>query len=139
MVIPMSNRLIDLVNISKSFGSSLILDEMNLYVRENEFLTLLGPSGCGKTTTLRVIAGLIEPKDGAFILDQENLTKVPVHKRNFGMVFQSYALFPHMTIAENVAFGLKLRKENKSAIQQNNGGKAADHIIYELAELKNIL
>lgn len=110
---------VELKDIRVSYdGKQNILEDLNISMEKGELVSLLGPSGCGKTTTLRVIAGLIEPKDGAFILDQENLTKVPVHKRNFGMVFQSYALFPHMTIAENVAFGLKLRKEKKSAIQQ---------------------
>ena len=83
---------------------------MNLNVEKGELVSLLGPSGCGKTTTLRVVAGFIEPVSGDFILDGENLTKVPVHKRNFGLVFQSYALFPHLTVFDNVAFGLKIKK-----------------------------
>lgn len=95
-----------------------ILKKINLSIEKGELVSLLGPSGCGKTTTLRVIAGLIKPNDGKFLLDQEDLTKVAVHKRDFGMVFQSYALFPHLTIKENVAFGLKLRKEQKAIIEQ---------------------
>ncbi|MEK4231052.1 ABC transporter ATP-binding protein [Solibacillus sp. FSL H8-0538] len=95
-----------------------ILKDLNLSIEKGELVSLLGPSGCGKTTTLRVIAGLIEPNDGQFLVDNQNLTKVPVHKRKFGMVFQSYALFPHLTIKENVAFGLKLRKEDKAAIDK---------------------
>ncbi|MBT2658523.1 ABC transporter ATP-binding protein [Bacillus sp. ISL-18] len=95
-----------------------ILKDLNLSIEKGELVSLLGPSGCGKTTTLRVIAGLIEPNDGEFLVDNQNLTKVPVHKREFGMVFQSYALFPHLTIKENVAFGLKLRKEKKAAIDK---------------------
>ncbi|GHH99649.1 ABC transporter ATP-binding protein [Neobacillus kokaensis] len=95
-----------------------ILKDLNLSIEKGELVSLLGPSGCGKTTTLRVIAGLIEPNDGEFIVDGKNLTKVPVYKREFGMVFQSYALFPHLTIKENIAFGLKLRKEKKSSIDK---------------------
>jgi putative spermidine/putrescine transport system ATP-binding protein len=95
-----------------------ILKDLNLSIEKGELVSLLGPSGCGKTTTLRVIAGLIEPNDGEFLVDSQNLTKVPVHKREFGMVFQSYALFPHLTIKENVAFGLKLRKEKKNSIEK---------------------
>lgn len=99
-------------------GKQDILKDLNISMKKGELISLLGPSGCGKTTTLRVIAGLIKPNNGTFELDQENLTKVPVHKRNFGMVFQSYALFPHLTILENVAFGLKLRKEPKSVMKE---------------------
>lgn len=99
-------------------GRADVLKDLRLSIEKGELVSLLGPSGCGKTTTLRVIAGLIEPNDGTFIVDDTDLTKVPVHKRNFGMVFQSYALFPHLTIKQNVAFGLKLRKENKAVIDQ---------------------
>ncbi|HJB23521.1 MAG TPA: ABC transporter ATP-binding protein [Candidatus Jeotgalibaca pullicola] len=98
-------------------GKNDILKDLRLSIEKGELVSLLGPSGCGKTTTLRVIAGLIEPNDGNFIVDEMDLTKVPVHKRNFGMVFQSYALFPHLTIFENVAFGLKLKKEKKASIE----------------------
>lgn len=99
-------------------GKNDILKDLRLSIEKGELVSLLGPSGCGKTTTLRVIAGLIEPNDGNFIVDEMNLTKIPVHKRNFGMVFQSYALFPHLTIFENVAFGLKLKKEKKASIEE---------------------
>lgn len=95
-----------------------VLKDLALSIEEGELVSLLGPSGCGKTTTLRVIAGLIEPNEGSFQVDGTNLTHVPVHKRNFGMVFQSYALFPHLTIRENVAFGLTLRKEPKDVIEK---------------------
>nr|WP_236671835.1 ABC transporter ATP-binding protein [Enterococcus sp. BWB1-3] len=94
------------------------MEDLNISMEKGELVSLLGPSGCGKTTTLRVIAGLISPNDGSFILDDQELVKVPVHKRNFGMVFQSYALFPHLTISENVAFGLKLRKEKKETVDK---------------------
>lgn len=95
-----------------------VLKGLNLEVKEGELVSLLGPSGCGKTTTLRVVAGFIEPESGVFSLDGEDLTKVPVHKRNFGIVFQSYALFPHLNVYDNVAFGLKMRKLDKKQIEQ---------------------
>lgn len=95
-----------------------ILKGLNLEVQEGELVSLLGPSGCGKTTTLRVVAGLIEPQNGVFTLDGADLTKVPVHKRNFGIVFQSYALFPHLSVYDNVAFGLKMRKLDKAEIDK---------------------
>lgn len=95
-----------------------ILKGLHLEVQQGELVSLLGPSGCGKTTTLRVVAGFIEPQNGVFELDGENLTKVPVHKRNFGIVFQSYALFPHLSVYDNVAFGLKMRKLDKTEIDK---------------------
>ncbi|MFC4803088.1 ABC transporter ATP-binding protein [Neobacillus sp. GCM10023253] len=110
---------VELKDIRVSYDNKAdILKDLNLSIEKGELVSLLGPSGCGKTTTLRVIAGLIEPNDGEFVVDNQNLTKVPVHKREFGMVFQSYALFPHLTIKENVAFGLKLRKEKKQSIEK---------------------
>ena len=99
-------------------GKTDILKDLNLSIENGELVSLLGPSGCGKTTTLRVIAGLIEPNDGQFTVDNKDLTATPVHKRQFGMVFQSYALFPHLTIFENVAFGLKMQKEKKDVIKE---------------------
>lgn len=95
-----------------------VLKGLNLEVKEGELVSLLGPSGCGKTTTLRVVAGFIEPECGVFSIDGEELTKVPVHKRNFGIVFQSYALFPHLNVYDNVAFGLKMRKLDKDQIDR---------------------
>lgn len=94
-----------------------ILQGLDLDIEKGELVSLLGPSGCGKTTTLRVIAGFIEPQEGKFILDNEDITKVPVHKRNFGLVFQSYALFPHLSVKDNIAFGLKLRKMDKTEME----------------------
>ncbi|MCI5602241.1 MAG: ABC transporter ATP-binding protein [Clostridiales bacterium] len=112
----MAKRLIDLVDISKSYGDNLILDELNLYIRENEFLTLLGPSGCGKTTTLRIIGGFEQPDNGKVVFDGKDITKLPPNKRQLNTVFQKYALFTHMTIAENIAFGLKIKKKSKQYI-----------------------
>ena len=112
----MSNRLIDLQHITKSFGSSTILDDMSLYIRENEFLTLLGPSGCGKTTTLRIIGGFETPDKGQVLFDGKDSTNLPPNKRQLNTVFQKYALFTHMNIAENIAFGLKIKGKSKSYI-----------------------
>lgn len=108
---------LDEINVSYD-GKKNILEKLNLEVKEGELVSLLGPSGCGKTTTLRVIAGFIPPAGGKFMLDGEDLTKVPVHKRNFGLVFQSYALFPHLSVYDNVAFGLKLRKVGKQEMDE---------------------
>ena len=112
----MKNALVNLVNISKSFDNQMVLDDLNLYIRENEFLTLLGPSGCGKTTTLRILGGFETPDKGQVIFEGRDITNLPPNKRNFNTVFQKYALFPHMTIAENIAFGLKISGKSKSYI-----------------------
>ncbi len=109
-------RIIDLVNIKKSYGKNVILDDLNLYIRENEFLTLLGPSGCGKTTTLRLIGGFESPDQGQIISMGKDITKLPPNKRQLNTVFQRYALFSHMSIAENIAFGLKIKNKSKSYI-----------------------
>jgi spermidine/putrescine transport system ATP-binding protein len=111
------NKLINLVNITKSFGDTMVLDELNLYIRENEFLTLLGPSGCGKTTTLRIIGGFETPNMGQVIFEGKDITKLPPNERQLNTVFQKYALFNHMTISENIAFGLKIKKKSKTYIQ----------------------
>lgn len=113
----MKQSLIRLHNISKSFGSTLVLDELELEVRENEFLTLLGPSGCGKTTTLRIIGGFENPDQGQVIFDGRDITRIPANQRNLNTVFQKYALFQHMTIEENIAFGMKIRRKSKAYIQ----------------------
>ena len=94
----------------------MVLDDMNLYIRENEFLTLLGPSGCGKTTTLRIIGGFENPDSGQVMFDGRDITQLPPNKRQLNTVFQKYALFTHMTIAENIAFGLKIKGKSKSYI-----------------------
>ena len=112
----MSNKLIDFQNISKTYGMQTVLDDFNLYIRENEFLTLLGPSGCGKTTTLRILGGFETPDAGRVIFDGKDITDLPPNKRQLNTVFQKYALFTHMTIAENIAFGLKIKNKSKQYI-----------------------
>ena len=112
----MSKKLINFVNITKAYGDNVILDDLNLYIRENEFITLLGPSGCGKTTTLRILGGFETPDKGKVIFDGTDITALPPNERNLNTVFQKYALFPHMSIAENIAFGLKIKKKSKAYI-----------------------
>ena len=112
----MPNKLIDIVGVSKSYGDNLVLDDLNLYIRENEFLTLLGPSGCGKTTLLRILGGFENPDSGKVIFDGKDITALAPNKRQLNTVFQKYALFTHMTIAENIAFGLKIKGKSKSYI-----------------------
>ena len=112
----MSTKLLDLVNITKSYDGVTILDDLNLYIRENEFLTLLGPSGCGKTTTLRILGGFETPDTGKVLFNGQDITQLPPNKRQLNTVFQKYALFTHMTIAENIAFGLKIKGKSKAYI-----------------------
>ena len=102
-------RSVALHEVSKFYGSVPVVNGVSLRVADGEFVTLLGPSGCGKTTTLRLIAGLAAPDRGRIEISGSDVTHIPIHRRNVGMVFQSHALFPHMTIAENVGFGLKMR------------------------------
>lgn len=112
----MEHPLIDLVNISKTFDNTMVLDDLCLSVKENTFVTLLGPSGCGKTTTLRIIGGFEKPDTGKVIFDGQDITSLPPNKRQLNTVFQKYALFTHMTIAENIAFGLKIKNKPKAYI-----------------------
>ena len=112
----MKNVLVNLEHISKAYDGQMILDDLNLYIRENEFLTLLGPSGCGKTTTLRILGGFEHPDTGRVIFDNKDITNLPANKRHLNTVFQKYALFTHMNIAENIAFGLKIKNKSKSYI-----------------------
>ncbi|MDX9918088.1 MAG: ABC transporter ATP-binding protein [Gudongella sp.] len=109
---------IDLKNITKSFGDTRVLEDLNLYIRQNEFLTLLGPSGCGKTTTLRIIGGFEMPNSGNVIFEGKDITKVPPYKRQINTVFQKYALFPHLNVFENIAFGLRIKKISSVEIDQ---------------------
>lgn len=103
--------------ITKMFNQQTALKKVSVGIEKGEFVTLLGPSGCGKSTLLRIIAGLDEANEGEITLNTRNLDRVPVHKRNIGMVFQAYSLFPNMTVFENIAFGLKLRKHSKPEIK----------------------
>lgn len=112
----MQKELIKLEHISKSFDGQMVLDDLNLNIHENEFVTLLGPSGCGKTTTLRILGGFVNPDTGKVIFDGRDITNVPPNKRHLNTVFQKYALFTHMTIADNIAFGLKIKNKSKSYI-----------------------
>ena len=105
----MQEPLIRLQDVSKSFDGDIVLDELNLEIKENEFVTLLGPSGCGKTTTLRIIGGFTKPDMGHVYFDGKDITNLPPNKRQLNTVFQKYALFPHMNIEENIAFGLNIR------------------------------
>ena len=100
--------IIDLKNIDVSYGENKILDNISLYIRDKEFITLLGPSGCGKTTTLRVIAGFTQPDSGDVIFNGKKINDLPPYKRQVNTIFQKYALFPHLNVFENIAFGLRL-------------------------------
>lgn len=113
----MARNLLELVNISKSFGEDLVLDDLNLEIREKEFLTLLGPSGCGKTTTLRIIGGFEAPDTGKVIFEGRDITQVPANRRNLNTVFQNYALFEHMNVEENIAFGLRISNKSDAYIR----------------------
>ena len=112
----MEQKFIELKNISKSFDGELVLDHFNLDIKENEFVTLLGPSGCGKTTTLRIMGGFVKADEGEMRLNGRDIARVPANKRPINTVFQKYALFPHMNIEENIAFGLKIKKKSKAYI-----------------------
>ena len=113
-----NNEIIKLKNISISFDEEQIIDNMNLYIRDKEFITFLGPSGCGKTTTLRIIAGFLQPDSGEVIFDGKVINDVPPHKRQLNTIFQRYALFPHLNVYENIAFGLRLQKRSEKEIKE---------------------
>lgn len=114
----LSNNVVELRGIKKSIHGQSILHDINLEVREGEFLTLLGPSGCGKTTLLRLISGFEEPTSGQIFIDGNNVSGLPPHQRHVHTVFQSYALFPHMTVFENIAFGLRCQKVAEAEIKK---------------------
>ena len=112
------NKLIELKNLTKNFDDQQVLRGINLDIYEKEFLTLLGPSGCGKTTTLRIIAGFEEPSDGEVLFNGIEISKLPPYKREVNTVFQKYALFPFLNVADNIAFGLNLKKMDKDVIEK---------------------
>lgn len=114
----MSEHIIDLIGISKSFGETQVLHDFNLYIRKNEFLTLLGPSGCGKTTMLRIIGGFESPDSGKVLYKGADIQTIPPNKRNFNTVFQKYSLFPHMNVYDNIAFGLRIKKMDERHIEE---------------------
>lgn len=112
------NNIIELKGITKSYGKDTILDNLSLNIKKNEFLTLLGPSGCGKTTTLKIIAGFETADSGQVVFENNIINDIPPYERQLNTVFQKYALFPHMNVYENIAFGLKLKKMHKDVIDQ---------------------
>ena len=118
----MSKELIRLRNIRMAFDDELVLDHLNLYINDKEFLTLLGPSGCGKTTTLRIIGGFTTPTSGDVLFDGVRINDVPPYKRQINTVFQKYALFPHLNVFENVAFGLRMQKRPDPRIPPESAG-----------------
>lgn len=126
----MSNNIIELKNISVAFDGQQIIENMNLYIRDKEFITFLGPSGCGKTTTLRMIAGFQEPDSGDIYFEGEKINGVPPHKRQLNTIFQRYALFPHLNVYENIAFGLRQQKMKDNEIKE---------IVTEMLKMVNLV
>lgn len=132
---------VELRGICKSFGGERVVDDVSLAVAPGELISVLGPSGCGKTTTLRIIAGFVEPDAGHVLLKNANVTRVPPYKRDVGMLFQSYALFPHRTVVDNVAFGLKMRgvgkrerrRQAQEALEQVRLGEFAERYPRQLS------
>lgn len=114
----MSNAIIKLENVSKRYGEEDILENFSVKIAQHEFVTILGPSGCGKTTTLRLIGGFELPDSGRILFDGEDITNLPPYKRRLNTVFQKYALFPHMNVYDNVAFGLSIQKMDKKIIKE---------------------
>ena len=113
-----NKKLIELNGITKEYDGSRALDNIDLFIRDGEFMTLLGPSGCGKTTLLRIIAGFVTPTSGSVLIDGKDMKGVPPHKRQVNTVFQKYALFPHLNVFDNIAFGLKIKRISKAQIEE---------------------
>ena len=111
-----AQHIIDIQNVSKRFGEKVALNDINLFVRKGEFVTILGPSGCGKTTLLRLLAGFETATEGVITIAGNDITNLPPYKRNVNTVFQKYALFPHLNVFDNIAFGLKLKNTPKDQI-----------------------
>jgi spermidine/putrescine transport system ATP-binding protein len=114
----LEKKIIDLKDITVSYGDNTVLEKLNLFIYEKEFITLLGPSGCGKTTTLRAIAGFLKPDSGDIIFEGKRINDVPAHKRRVNTIFQRYALFSHLNVYDNIAFGPKLQKKSKAEVRQ---------------------
>ena len=112
----MSKELIRLADISMAYDGEVVLNNINLYINDSEFLTLLGPSGCGKTTTLQIIGGFVKPTAGSVLFDGVRINDIPPHKRQVNTVFQRYALFPHLDVYDNIAFGLRIAKLREDEI-----------------------
>ena len=110
-------NIIDIKHVSKWFGDKQVLDDVSLYIRKGEFVTILGPSGCGKTTLLRILAGFETASEGEILLEGADITQTPPHQRPMNTVFQRYALFPHLNVYDNIAFGLKLKKTKANIIE----------------------
>lgn len=125
----MSENIIQLENVSVAFDGEKVLDNLSLSIKDKEFVTLLGPSGCGKTTTLRIIAGFIEPDSGNLYFDGKRINDIPPYKRQVNTVFQRYALFPHLNVFENIAFGLRLKKMPDAEIRKR---------VFDMLELVNL-
>jgi spermidine/putrescine transport system ATP-binding protein len=125
----MSENIIQLENVSVAFDGEKVLDNLSLSIKDKEFVTLLGPSGCGKTTTLRIIAGFIEPDSGNLYFDGKRINDIPPYKRQVNTVFQRYALFPHLNVFENIAFGLRLKKMPDAEIRKK---------VFDMLELVNL-
>ena len=134
----MSKELIRLRDCVMSYGDEVVLDHINLYINDKEFLTLLGPSGCGKTTTLRIIGGFLSPTAGDVLFDGVRINDVPPHKRAVNTVFQRYALFPHLNVFENVAFGLRIPKADKSGRRVKISEQEIHHRVMDMLETVNL-
>ena len=134
----MSKELIRLDNCTMAFDNEIVLDNINLYINDKEFLTLLGPSGCGKTTTLRIIGGFQTPTSGDVLFDGVRMNSVPPHKRAINTVFQKYALFPHLNVYENIAFGLRIPKADAKGKKVKLPEKEIHDRVMEMLEIVNL-
>ena len=134
----MSKELIRLSGCSMAFDDTVVLDNINLYIRDQEFLTLLGPSGCGKTTTLRIIGGFQTPTSGDVLFDDVRINDVPPYKRTVNTVFQKYALFPHLNVFENIAFGLRIPKTDENGKKIKISEEEIHERVMEMLEVVNL-